>query len=226
MSGWEIEEVLGRLPHSSNTTLLARTSGDQLVVYKPERGERPLWDFDLGTLAAREVLTYEVSQAAGFTLVPPTILIDGPLGRGSAQLFIEEDFEFDPVDMINNGTDELWPVAVLDLVINNADRKAGHIISQADNGHLWCIDHGVSFHSQPKLRTVLWAFSGRAFPDNMVAAVRRLQTGLGKGLHARICELLSKPEADAVGQRVADLLASPVHPPPPIDRPPVPWPVW
>ena len=110
------------------------------------------------------MLTYEVARAAGFGLVPATTLIDGPFGQGSAQRYIEEDFEFDPVDMINNGADDLWPVAVLDVLINNADRKAGHIIAETDTGHLWCIDHGVSFHEEPKLRTVLWAFSGRPIP--------------------------------------------------------------
>ena len=226
MSIWEIAEVLGRLPNASNATLLARTTDDELVVYKPEKGERPLWDFEHGTLAAREVLTYEVARATGFDLVPATTLIDGPFGQGSAQRYIEEDFEFDPVDMINNGADDLWPVAVLDVLINNADRKAGHIIAETDTGHLWCIDHGVSFHEEPKLRTVLWAFSGRPIPTDMLAAVQAVQAALDDDLHTRIRQLLSATEADAVSRRVADLLTNPVHPPPPTDRPPVPWPIW
>ena len=223
---WEITEIVGRLPNSSNATLLARTAGSGLIVYKPERGERPLWDFAHGTLAAREVLTYEVSEAAGFDLVPETVLIDGPFGRGSAQRFIEEDFEFDPVEMINSGDDALWPVAVLDLLINNADRKAGHVIAEVGTGDLYCIDHGVSFHDEPKLRTVLWAFSERLLPESMLTAVAGVQRALTDGLHARIATLLTEVEAGATAERAAALLEIPVHPLPPTDRPPMPWPVW
>jgi uncharacterized repeat protein (TIGR03843 family) len=225
MTLWEITEVLGRLPHASNTTLLARTN-DGLVVYKPARGEAPLWDFEHGTLAAREVLTYEVAHAAEWDIVPETALVEGPFGLGSVQRFIEENFEFDPVEMINNGYHQLWSTAVLDILINNADRKAGHVIEEAESGHLYCIDHGVSFHKDPKLRTVLWAFAERPLPDEMVAAVESVETAMTNGLHGRIAELLSTAEADATAERVATLLANPVHPPPPTDRPPVPWPVW
>ena len=223
---WEIAEVLGRLPNSSNATLLARTRTDELVVYKPEAGERPLWDFADGTLAARELLTYEVAVAAGFDLVPETVLAEGPHGHGSLQRFIDENLEFDPVEMINRGADSLWPVAVLDLLINNADRKAGHILSETGSGHLWCIDHGVSFHFEPKLRTVLWAFSGRRLPDAMIAAVERVRDALTTGLADRIESLLSAEESGATVARVDELLADPVHPHPPTDRPPMPWPVW
>lgn len=226
MPSWEIAEVLGRLPNSSNATLLARTTDEAFVVYKPARGERPLWDFDHGSLAAREVLTYEVSDAAGLDLVPETVLGDGPYGQGSLQAFVDEDFEFDPVDMINTGAEELWPVAVLDLLINNADRKAGHVIAERVSGHVWCIDHGVTFHHEPKLRTVLWAFAGRPLPGPMLEAVGRLVEAMEGGLHGRISTLLSTEEADATAARAASLLTEPVHPHPPIDRPAVPWPVW
>ena len=226
MPDWEITEVLGRLPNSSNATLLSRTSSGGLVVYKPESGERPLWDFTHGSLAAREVLTYEVSAAAGFSIVPETMLVEGPFGRGSAQRFIEEDFDFDPVDMINSGAEILWPVAVLDLLINNADRKAGHVIAEVRTGDMFCIDHGVSFHEEPKLRTVLWAFAERTLPGEMIDAVANVQEALGDGLHARISALLTESEADAAASRAATLLEYPIHPLPPTDRPPMPWPVW
>ncbi len=226
MPVWEIAEVLGRLPNSSNATLLARTTEDELIVYKPARGERPLWDFDHGSLAAREVLTYEISEAAGLGLVPTTAEVEGPFGSGSGQRFVEEDFEVDPVDMINTGADQLWPVAILDILINNADRKAGHVIAEKVTGRLWCIDHGVTLHIDPKLRTVLWAFAGRPVPDDLVAGVIGLRAALRDGLHDRIAGLLSSEEADATSERVETLLAEPVHPLPPDDRPAVPWPIW
>ena len=222
---WTIAEVLGRFRNASNATLLAATSTGRLVVYKPEQGQRPLYDFDCRTLPAREVLTFEVSEAAELFSVPETRPVEGPFGPGSAQEFVDEDEEFDPAALINRADSRLWPVATLDLLINNADRKAGHVISDR-SGNLWCIDHGVTLHTQPKLRTVMWGFSGRRLPDNMVAAVRRLEKALDHQLHARAAELLSGPEADALAERVNDLLAEPVHPFPPTDRPPLPWPVW
>ena len=222
---WTVTEVLGRFRNASNATLLAATSTGRLVVYKPEQGQRPLYDFDCRTLPAREVLTFEVSVAAGLSSVPETRPVEGPFGPGSAQEFVDEDDEFDPAPLINRADARLWPVATLDLLINNADRKAGHVIADR-SGHLWCIDHGVTLHTQPKLRTVMWGFSGQRLPDNMVAAVRRLEKALDDQLHARAAELLSRREADALAERVNDLLAEPVHPFPPTDRPPLPWPVW
>ena len=224
-NGWTITDVLGRFRNASNATLLATTDMGRLVVYKPEQGQRPLHDFDCRTLPAREVLTFEVSEAAGLRSVPETRPVEGPFGPGSAQKFVDVDEEFDPALLINRADDKLWPMATLDLLINNADRKAGHVIADR-SGHLWCIDHGVTLHTQPKLRTVMWGFSGLPLPDDMVAAVRRLEKELDHRLHARAAELLSRREADALVDRVKNLLAEPVHPYPPTDRPPLPWPVW
>lgn len=218
-------EVIGRFRNASNATLLARTGTGRLVVYKPEQGQRPLYDFDCRTLPVREILTFEVAQAAGLGSVPETRPAEGMFGPGSAQAFIEVDERFDPAPFINEADDRLWPVATLDLIINNADRKAGHVLAD-DSGRLWYIDHGVTLHVQPKLRTVMWGFAGRTLPDEMVAGVRKLRDELDRGLRDRIAALLSGAEADALAERVEALLAEPVHPYPPTDRPPLPWPIW
>lgn len=219
--------VTGHMPHASNTTVLAIDQAGDRWVYKPERGENPLWDFAPGTLAAREVLTYEVASALGLDLVPETVLAEGPFGPGSAQRFIDEDFDFDPRPLFSPRLDpRLWPVAVLDLVCNNADRKVGHLIRERISERLWAIDHGLTFHAAPKLRTVLWGFSGQALPLPLLEAVKRLRASLMEGLTDRVADLLSTAEAAALAERVNLLLADPVHPPPPADRPAVPWPIW
>lgn len=219
-----LREVVGRLPYASNTTLLARSSDDRLWVYKPTRGEEPLWDFPWGSLAAREVLAYEVSEAAGLGVVPETRFADGPFGQGSAQAFVAEDHSFDPRSLVVPEPDPvLWPIAVLDLVTNQADRKLGHLLCDW-TGRVWAIDNGLSFHPAPKLRTVLWGFAGRPIPEECLAAIGRVVGD--DALHQRIAELLSPAEADAFARRVADLLAEPIHPGPPGDRPSLPWPVW
>lgn len=222
---WTVTEIIGRFRNASNATLLATTGTGLLVVYKPEQGQRPLHDFDCRTLPAREVLTFELSEAAGLCSVPETLPAEGPFGPGSAQRFVEADEDFNPAPLINRTDAELWPVVTLDLLINNADRKAGHVIADRE-GRLWCIDHGVALHSEPKLRTVMWGFSGLPLPDDMVAAIRRLDDEMGTRMHARAAELLSVREADALAERVTRLLEEPVHPPPPTDRPPLPWPIW
>ena len=219
-------EVEGRMPYASNTTLLARDRSDGLWVYKPERGENPLWDFAWRTLAAREVLTYEVASAMGLDLVPETVLADGPFGPGSAQRFVAEDLEFDPRPLFIPRLDtRLWPVAVLDLVCNNADRKIGHVVRDKTADRLWAIDHGLTFHSEPKLRTVLWGFAGDTIPAPLVEALGGLRSRLADGLADRVSALLSEEEAGALNDRVESLLSAPVHPHPPDDRPAVPWPL-
>ena len=220
-----VTEIIGRFRNASNATLLATTGAGRLVVYKPEQGQRPLHDFDCRTLPAREVLTFELSEAAGLSLVPETLPAEGPFGPGSAQRFVEVDEDFNPVPLINRTDTGLWPVATLDLLINNADRKAGHVIADR-TGRLWCIDHGVALHELPKLRTVMWGFAGLPLPDDMVAAVRRLDEAMSPRMHRRAAELLSIREADALAERVTQLLEEPVHPQPPTDRPPLPWPIW
>jgi len=220
-------EVEGQMPYASNTTVLAKDGNGGLWVYKPERGENPLWDFAWRTLAAREVLTYEVASGLGLDLVPETVLAEGPFGPGSAQRFVEEDFDFDPRPLFSPRLDpRLWPVAVLDLVCNNADRKVGHMIRDKTTDRLWAIDHGLTFHSEPKLRTVLWGFAGEAIPEPLVEALKALRSQLASGLTARVAELLSEEEAVALSDRVEQLLGVPVHPHPPDDRPAVPWPIY
>jgi hypothetical protein len=219
-------EIEGRMPYASNTTLLARDDVGSRWVYKPERGENPLWDFAWRTLAAREVLTYEVSSGMGLDLVPETLLADGPFGPGSAQRFVDEDFDFDPRPLfVPRVSPKLWPVAVLDLVCNNADRKLGHVIHDKTTDRLWAIDHGLTFHVEPKLRTVLWGFAGETIPADLVQALTALQSQLVSGLAARVSKLLSAEEAGGLSDRVERLLLHPVHPLPPDDRPAVPWPM-
>lgn len=222
-----LTEVVGHLPYASNTTLLAKDDADLLWVYKPTAGERPLWDFPWQTLAAREVLTFETSAAMGFEVVPETLLAEGPYGPGSAQRFLDEDETWDPRPLLGPPVDAaLWPVAVLDMVVNNADRKLGHVLRETGSARLLAIDHGLTFHVEAKLRTVLWGFAGRPFPDAMIAAVARLDEALSDHLRHRAAALLSPEEADALVDRVHRILDDPVHPFPPRDRPPVPWPVW
>lgn len=223
----ELVEVVGHLPHASNTTVLALAADATAWVYKPERGEQPLWDFEWRTLAAREVLTFEVSAAMGIDVVPETRLAEGPYGPGSAQRFLEEDTEFDPRPMFNPRMDSrLWPIAVLDIVTNNADRKLGHLLHHRAERRLWAIDNGLTFHVEDKLRTVMWGFAGEDLPAELVAGLERLKSALPTGLGRRVADLLSPPEASALRTRVDNLLRDPVHPQPPTDRPPIPWPVW
>jgi hypothetical protein len=223
----KLVEVLGHLPYASNTTLLARARTGDLWVYKPVAGEQPLWDFPYQSLAAREVLAYEVSSAMGLNLVPETRMADGRFGPGSAQRFLIEDESFDPRPLFHGRLDDrLWPFAVFDIVTNNADRKVGHVLSEADTGRLWAIDNGLTFHTDPKLRTVLWGFAGDTIPGELMDAVAKLEEALHAGLCDRIAVLLTPAESGAIVHRVGDLLASGVHPHPPDDRPAVPWPTW
>jgi hypothetical protein len=220
-------ELIGHLPHASNTTLLAAAADGSRWVYKPERGEQPLWDFGWRTLAAREVLTYETAQAMGLDIVPRTVPADGPYGPGSAQQFLDEDLDFDPRVLFRPRMDPvLWPIAVLDIVTNNADRKLGHLLRDRTDGRIWAIDNGLTFNRDDKLRTVMWGFSSLALPEPLVAAIANLEAALGQGFAVRVSELLSPAESDAFCTRVRRLLRRPIHPEPPVDRPPVPWPVW
>lgn len=220
-------ELIGHLPHASNTTVLAAAADGSRWVYKPERGEQPLWDFPWGTLAVREVLTYETARAMGLDVVPHTVLADGPFGPGSAQQFLDEDPDFDPRPLFQPKMDpELWPIAALDIVSNNADRKLGHLLHDRTDGRIWAIDNGLTFHSDDKLRTVMWGFAGLPLPEPVVEAVARLDAALAEGFAGRVAELLTPAESEALCTRVSSLLRRPIHPDPPIDRPPVPWPVW
>lgn len=220
--------VLHALPGASNTTVLALDGDGTRWVYKPAAGEEPLWDFPWRTLAVREVLAYAVSEALGFGIVPETRPATGPLGPGSAQRFVDEDRRFDPRPLLAGEVEsvELWQVAALDIVTNNADRKAGHLLREAATGRLQAIDNGLTFHPQPKLRTVLWTLAGRPLPDEIVAGVGRLAAALDAGLCDRVAADLSPGEGESLLTRAEALLRHPFHPLPPTDRPPIPWPPW
>jgi uncharacterized repeat protein (TIGR03843 family) len=194
-------------------------------VYKPIAGERPLWDFPAGTLAGREVAAYAVSRAAGWDVVPPTVMRDGPFGPGMCQLWIDYDAGVDLI-ALSRRTDHagLRDMAVFDAVVNNADRKIGHLLPVAD-GHLYGCDHGVCFAEDYKLRTVLWQWRGKSLPRRSQEALRRLNTELAEGtLAAELSGLLTANEIDATRSRIETLLKHRVHPYPPADWPAVPWP--
>ena len=231
-------EIEGRLVDASNATLYCTIKGAErpqkkqkasaatiACVYKPIAGERPLWDFPAGTLAGREVAAYVVSRAAGWDVVPPTVMRDGPFGPGMCQLWID----YDPgVDLIalSRRTDHvgLRDMAVFDAVVNNADRKIGHLLPVAD-GHLYGCDHGVCFAEDYKLRTVLWQWRGKSLPRRSMEALRRLSTQFTEGsLTAELSTLLATTEISATKLRVQTLLEHRVHPYPPADWPAVPWP--
>ena len=222
-------EVLGRLPYSSNYTFLSRLrDADEEIhaVYKPARGERPLWDFAPGTLAARERAAFLLSDVAGWDLVPPTVLRDdAPLGRGSLQLFIEHDPEVHYFTLMHDRLDELAAFAAFDAVANNADRKSGHVLEDG-SGRLWAVDHGLTFHVDDKLRTVIWAFAD----EPLTKEVRRVLEGLGAALSdegplgRELASVLTPEEAAATLGRVETLLVEDRFPAPGTDRP-LPWPL-
>ncbi|SDS17603.1 conserved hypothetical protein [Actinoplanes derwentensis] len=246
-------EIEGRLVDASNTTLRAEISLDGLTrrcVYKPVRGERPLWDFPDGTLAGREVSAYLVSRATGWDLVPPTILRDGPLGPGAVQLWIDEPEEapsligFVPAYDVPDGwfpvasaRDEdgdafalahaddvrLARLAVFDAVINNADRKGGHVLYPASGG-VHGVDHGVSFHVENKLRTVLWGWTGEPLPEEAVLVLEQLLSDLSGPLGDSLEEHLTISEVQHVTLRARRLLRTARFPQPPTDWPAIPWP--
>lgn len=220
-------------------------------VYKPIAGENPLWDFPDGTLAAREVAAYEVSTALGWNLVPETILRDGPFGPGMCQRWIDakeptqllailptnlrahELGEWCPITTVNladgkegvlahGDNDTLRRIALFDVVINNADRKGGHLLPTVD-GHVYAIDHGVTFHTEDKLRTLLWGFAGRPFTDAEIADLKRLQADAA--LADRVTALLTEPETAALHARVDAALTAGSFPSPAGRTRPVPWPL-
>jgi uncharacterized repeat protein (TIGR03843 family) len=204
-------DVMGRMPWASNATFLVEVTADGVsmpAVYKPARGERPLWDFPEGTLANREVAAYVVSEALGWSLVPPTVLRDGPHGLGSVQRFVHHDPERHYFALLEEGghDDVLRRFAAFDVVVNNTDRKAGHVVADPDND-IWGFDHGVCFHAQWKLRTVIWDFGGERLPADVLADLERLVEGVNGSTGRDLRGLLAAHEVEAVCARTADLLA-------------------
>jgi uncharacterized repeat protein (TIGR03843 family) len=221
--------LVGQFVWGSNYTFLVsldHPTGPIPAVYKPAQGERPLWDFPNGTLASREAAAFLCSQALGWDLVPPTVMrSEGPLGAGSVQLFVDADpekhfFTFSPQDK-----QRLRPVVTFDWVINNADRKSGHILLSPNN-RIWLIDHGVCFHPQDKLRTVVWDFVGESIPQALLDDLARFEAALQPEteLTHSLAPLLSPDELAALLERVGRLRAQRRFPAPGRGRP-YPWPL-
>jgi uncharacterized repeat protein (TIGR03843 family) len=219
--------IEGRVIDASNATFYCAVSnGDHVAacVYKPIAGERPLWDFPDGTLAEREVAAYEISAATGWLIVPPTVLRDGPAGPGMVQLWIDVDESVNIARfMRRRDLEQLRHIAVLDAVINNADRKGGHLLPTT-GGHVYGVDHGVSFHVEDKLRTVLWQWAGARLPAGTCQVLDRLRDELDAALGDRLGELLTRREVRQTKLRLERLLSTGRHPEPHGDWPPVPWP--
>ncbi|CAB4817580.1 unannotated protein [freshwater metagenome] len=190
--------IIGRMPRSSNATFLVDLEHDGLVaqgIYKPAKGERPLWDFPSG-LYRREVAAFDLSEQLGWHLVPPTVVRDGPLGDGSLQLFVPADFQQHYFTIRDAGrhVEGLQQLCVLDIMSNNTDRKGGHVLLDPEN-RIWAIDNGLSFHAEFKLRTVIWDFGGQAVPRPILDAVVKF---LDDGLSDVLAEKLDVFERDAV----------------------------
>jgi uncharacterized repeat protein (TIGR03843 family) len=192
-------------------------------VYKPIRGEQPLWDFPDGTLAHREVAAYLLSEAAGWRVVPPTVLRNGPFGPGMVQLWMETDESVDLLQLFRSDHPALRRMALFDHVVNNADRKIGHLLP-VPGGHVYGVDHGVCFAEEPKLRTVLWGWRGQPFTPDEVDGLARLREALDADLGARLRGYLSTGEIEATAGRLEDLVAAGVFPEPDPDRRAIPWP--
>jgi len=203
-------EIVGRMRYSSNATFLVEAKAEELTlgaVYKPQRGERPLWDFAHGTLCHREVAAYELSHALGWGVVPLTLLRDGPLGTGAVQRFVEHDPDEHYFTLMPEHEARFRQFAWFDVLANNTDRKGGHCLYDEANDIVVGIDHGLTFHEQFKLRTVIWEFAGERLPDDAADDVRRVVAELDGGpFWERIGALLAPAEIDALRLRAANLL--------------------
>lgn len=245
-------EIAGRLSDASNVTLLAEVSYNGMTadcVYKPIRGERPLWDFPDGSLAGREVSAALVAHAAGWECVPPTFLRDGPVGTGMIQLWIDGTDSGSMVDLfprrkvprgwlpVLSATDATGEPAVLahaddprlallacfDMVVNNADRKGPHVLPVVD-GPVYGVDHGLTLHAENKLRTVLWGWAGDPLPEQGLDGLRRLQESVAGDVGELLSELLTRTEVTALQDRIDRMLSRSFFVRPPEHRTPIPWP--
>jgi uncharacterized repeat protein (TIGR03843 family) len=222
--------LTGQFLNGSNYTFfvsLATPAGEMQAVYKPVRGEAPLWDFPTGSLAKREVAAYILSEALGWHIVPPTVFRRKglPFRAGSVQQFIEHDPEHHYFNLNPEEKERLRPVALFDLLINNADRKGSHIL-WSENNHLYCIDHGVCFHKENKLRTVIWDFAGQSIPEALLGDLDRLSDQLKPGApdFDRLAGCLRKGEIKAINKRAEDILKHPFFPNTDKTRRQFPWP--
>ncbi len=225
--------LVGRLMGSTNHAMLGRVTRvgpppeEALTleaVYKPIAGERPLDDFPDETLARREVAAFLVSEASGWGIVPPTVLRDGPFGEGAVQLWIDIDPTVDIVGMVIGDDSRLRRIAAFDAAINNTDRKGGHLLPIDGGKHIFGVDHGVTFSTYPKLRTVLWGWRGTRFEADEREGLQRIADGLRGDLARELAALLSRAEIAATRRRVDELLAVGRFPYPSGDWPAIPWP--
>lgn len=216
-------QLKGQFMLGSNYTFLVEiTHEDETypAVYKPSRGEQPLWDFPENSLAQREVAAYLLSEALGFHFVPFTILRDeGPYGAGSIQQFIDYDPDYHYFNFTEDDKQRLKPVVLFDLLVNNADRKGGHVFFENGTHKLFAIDHGICFHEDEKLRTVLWDFGGQKIPGDLLARI-----SLSPGLLADLGRYLSAGEISALCARADSILQRGIFPRQPRDRRAMPWP--
>jgi hypothetical protein len=238
LSSAEVEEVLGRgelevvgrMRYSSNAALLVEATADGVVIpaiYKPQRGERPLWDFPDGTLCRREVAAYVISEALGWGIVPVTVLRDAaPLGLGALQRFVDHDPEVHYFTLLEEHRDRFRQFAAFDVLANNTDRKGGHCLQDRVEDRVVGIDHGLTFHDSWKLRTVIWDFAGERLPGAISEAVCRIAAELDGGpLARRLGALLAPVELDATRRRAAELLQDGAFPEPDYGYRSVPWPM-
>ncbi|MEY4338058.1 MAG: hypothetical protein RL680_953 [Actinomycetota bacterium] len=218
--------VTGRLVDASNATLFATVThqGTEIAcIYKPVAGERPLWDFPDGTLADREYAAFRVSEFLGLDLVPLTILRDGPYGIGMVQEWIDIDESIDLAEFFSQDLPQLRSMAFFDAIINNTDRKIGHLLPDG-TGHLFGCDHGVTFHEEDKLRTVLWQWAGDELSADEFKALKSIKDALGKELD--LSAHLTEVEIGALLARTLSLLDSGVMPMPSPEWPAIPWPAF
>jgi uncharacterized repeat protein (TIGR03843 family) len=213
-------EILGRLVDASNASLLCKLPNESQVIYKPIAGERPLWDFPDGNLASREVAAFYVSEIGEFGVVPQTIMRDGPFGLGAVQEWITTAEDIDVIEIAQSSNERIRNLALFDIIINNADRKFGHILV-TPNLEIFGCDHGVSFHQENKLRTVIWQFSELDLTREEISKIEQLISRLDR---AQLSEYLSDEEVDALFQRANTLLDTKKFAQPNPNWPAVPWP--
>lgn len=223
--------IRGYLTNASNHTLFVDVGdpeSDLAAVYKPQAGERPLWDFPSGTLCHREVAAYEVSAALGWEIVPPTVLRDGPMGLGSVQMFVPHDPDAHYFTLVQDQAThrDLARMALFDLLVNNADRKASHVVQAADDGRIVGVDHGLTFHSEAKVRTVIWDLGPAPIERAWQRDLERLAADIDRGesICARLSDLLSPIEVGVLAARARALAGRDTLLVVPEDRRPYPWP--
>jgi uncharacterized repeat protein (TIGR03843 family) len=224
-----LENEHGLMRWSSNYTFLVsiKEADEELTaVYKPRRGERPLWDFPDGTLCQRERAAFLTSHLLGWQIVPPTVLREGTRGIGSVQFYVDHDPDVNYFSFDETLLPQAARICAFDVLVNNADRKGGHVLVDTQ-GHVWGIDHGITFHSAPKLRTVIWEFAGQPISADLLQDVERLAAAVedaGSKYRQALAELLSEREIGAFQNRIRHLLKTRKFPQPGPNGPNYPWP--